>query len=294
MSLIWPCAAVTRESATMIQLKKPGLLALLTVASIGAAAGDARAQGAVLAPHRAMYELSLDASSSGTKVDRATGRIAFEITGSACDGYSVTLRQVTELDTGEGRKSTSDLHSVTWEDGAAKSYRFKSQNQVNDEMRDEVDGVAERTQSGGLTVKLAEPKSSSFDLEGKISLPTEHLIKLLAAGAAGERILETRVFDGAPDGKKVYDTLAIIGTPVKDGGTVEEAARKPELISMTRYPVTVSYFDQGVGERTPAYVLSFELYENGISRALRLDYGSFALRGELTTLELLKPSACKQ
>jgi hypothetical protein len=27
---------------------------------------------------------------------------------------------------------------------------------------------------------------------------------------------------------------------------------------------------------------------------LRLDYGGFALRGEMTTLELLKPSACKQ
>jgi hypothetical protein len=186
------------------------------------------------------------------------------------------------------------LHSVTWEDGAAKSYRFKSKNEVNDELRDEVDGVAERAQDGSLTVKLTEPKAASFDLKGKIALPTEHLIKLLAAGAAGQRILETRVFDGAPDGKKVYDTLAVIGAPVKDGGELEQAARKPELISMTRYPVTVSYFDQGVGERTPAYVLSFELYENGISRALRLDYGGFALRGEMTTLELLKPSACKQ
>jgi hypothetical protein len=274
--------------------RKFALISLLTAVSIGGTAVEAFGQGAVLAPHRAIYELSLDASSTGTKVDRASGRIAFEITGNACEGYSVTLRQATELDTGEGRKSTSDLQSVTWEDGAAKSYRFKSKNQVNDELRDEVDGVAERVRDGGLTVKLTEPKSATFDLRGKIALPTEHLVKLLAAGAAGQRILETRVFDGAPDGKKVYDTLAVIGAPVKDGGTVEEAARKPELASMTRYPVTVSYFDQGVGERTPAYVLSFELYENGISRALRLDYGGFALRGELTTLELLKPSTCKR
>jgi hypothetical protein len=41
-------------------------------------------------------------------------------------------------------------------------------------------------------------------------------------------------------------------------------------------------------------VLGFELYENGISRALRLDYGGFALRGELSALELLKATPCKQ
>jgi hypothetical protein len=287
-------AAETQENSEMVGFKSFSATALVAAASIAGLAGEAAGQGAVLAPHRAVYELSLDPGKAGTKVDRASGRIAFEITGNACDGYSVTLRQVTQLDTGEGRQSTSDLHSVTWEDGAAKSYRFKSKNHVNDELRDEVDGAAERAKHGGLTVRLMSPKAAPFDLQGKVALPTEHLVKLLAAGAAGERILETRVFDGAPDGKKVYDTLAVIGAPVKSGGALEEAAQKPLLASMTRYPVTVSYFEPGVGERTPAYVLGFELYENGISRALRLDYGGFALRGDLSTLELLKATPCKQ
>ena len=278
----------------MISLRPSGPILFIAMAAIVGHAGEAAAQGAVLVPHRAVYELTLDPAKTGTKVDRASGRIAFEITGNACDGYSVTLRQVTQLDTGEGRQSTSDLHSVTWEDGAAKSYRFKSKNHVNDELRDEVDGAAERSQDGGLIIRLTAPKSAPFDLKGRVALPTEHLVKLLAAGAAGERIMDTRVFDGAPDGKKVYDTLAVIGAPVKGGSALEEAARRPELASMTRYPVTVSYFDAGVGERTPAYVLAFELYENGISRALRLDYGGFALRGDLSTLELLKATPCKQ
>ncbi|MEX0590394.1 MAG: cell envelope integrity EipB family protein [Xanthobacteraceae bacterium] len=268
------------------------LIPLLGMIGVVAAAGQAAAQGAVLAPHRAVYELSLDASKSSTKIDRANGRIAFEVTGNSCQGYAVTLRQVTRLDSGEGRQTTSDLSSITWEDGAAKNYRFKSTNYQNQELRDDVDGTAERAKDGGLTVRLTKPKFNPFDLKGSIALPTEHLLKLLAAGAAGERILETKVFDGAPDGKKVYDTLAIIGSAVSGGEALEEPARKPEIASMKRYPVTVSYFEQGAGERTPAYVLAFDLYENGISRALKLDYGGFALRGELTTLELLKPTPC--
>jgi hypothetical protein len=276
----------------MTGFKAFDLVSLAAAVSIAGTAQEAAGQAMALAPHRAVYELSLDPVKTSTKVDRASGRIAFEITGNACDGYSVTLRQVTQLDTGEGRQSTSDLHSVTWEDGAAKSYRFKSKNNVNDELRDEVDGEAVRAPDGGLTVKLASPKAPPFDLKGAIALPTEHLVKVLMAGAAGERIVETRVFDGAPDGRKVYETLAVIGAPVKGGGPLEEAGQKPELMAMTRYPVTVSYFEPGAGERTPAYVLGFELYENGISRALRLDYGGFALRGELSTLELLKSTPC--
>lgn len=266
----------------------------LAVVGLCAGAADAAAQGMTLAPHRAIYELTLDPSKASSKIDRASGRIAFEITGNACQGYSVTLRQVTQLDTGEGRQNTSDLHSVTWEDGEAKSYRFKSKNFLNDTLRDEVDGSAERAGSGAVSVRLRTPKTPPFELKGSIAFPTEHLKKLLAAAQAGEKIFETRVFDGAPDGKKVYDTLAIIGPAVTGGEGLEEAARKPELEGMKRYPLTISYFEPGVGERTPAYILSFDLYENGISRALKLDYGGFALRGELSSLELLKETPCKR
>jgi hypothetical protein len=272
---------------------KTKVLGLLSLVGAIAFTGVAAAQGVALAPHRAIYELSVDPAKTGSKVDRASGRIAFEVTGNACEGYAVTLRQVTQLDTGEGRQSTSDLHSITWEDGAAKSYRFKTKNVLNDELREEVDGTADRSQDGGFSVRLSMPKSGPFDLKGTIVLPTEHLRKLLEAGAKGERIMEARVFDGAPDGRKVYDTMAIIGGAVKGGEKLEDAVQKPELASMTRYPVTVSYFEAGTGERTPAYVLGFDLYENGISRALRLDYGSFALRGDLKSLELLKSTPCK-
>ena len=53
---------------------------------------------------------------------------------------------------------------------------------------------------------------------------------------------------------------------------------------LARWPVTLSYFNAGRGEQTPVYVISFELYENGVSRALKLDYGEFALKGESTQL----------
>ena len=42
----------------------------------------------------------------------------------------------------------------------------------------------------------------------------------------------------------------------------------------------------------PAYSIKFELYENGISRALVLDYNNFAISGELTSLEVRDTKPC--
>lgn len=265
----------------------PSLVAAALVSVTGAEAQT------LLVPHRAVYELSIDPAKSSSKIDRAQGRIAFEITGNDCIGYKINLRQVTQLDSGEGRETMSDLRSETWEGGDAKSFTFKTQNFVNQDLRDDVNGAAERAQDGGFQVRLVKPKSNPFPLNGPILLPTEHLKKLIEAGTAGQTILEAKVYDGSPDGKKVYDTLSVIGQGT-NAIADEDSAKKPELSSVKRYPVTVSYFEQGTGERTPAYVLGFDLYENGVSRALRLDYGGFALKGDLKSIEFLKASPCKK
>jgi len=61
--------------------------------------------------------------------------------------------------------------------------------------------------------------------------------------------------------------------------------------------VTISYFDknakEGSGEQTPVYSIGFELYENGISRALMLDYGDFTVIGNMTQLDIKDPTPCK-
>jgi hypothetical protein len=44
----------------------------------------------------------------------------------------------------------------------------------------------------------------------------------------------------------------------------------------------------------PAYQLGFLLYDNGVSRRLKLDYGDFELRGNLSDLTLIDPVSCKQ
>ncbi len=124
------------------------------------------------------------------------------------------------------------------------------------------------------------------------------MVRAIEAARAGKTILDFPVYDGSETGDKVFDTLTVIGRKIAPDERKHDdaAADEPKLANVPRWPVTISYFDKDkqrkCGEQTPAYAIGFELYENGISRALTLDYNDFVVTGKLTSLEFKTPKPC--
>jgi hypothetical protein len=268
---------------------------LLFVAQLsGAAAQDAPI---VLVPHQAVYDLSLTQTRGNSQVAGVRGRILYDFGGNACDGYSLDFRQVSELDSGEGKVSTSDLRSTTWEDAAAKSFKFTSENFIDENLVDAVDGHAERG-ADATAVDLSKPERKDLDLDPHVVFPTEHMVRVIAAARAGQTILDFPVYDGSETGDKVFDTLTVIGRKIApdERNHDDAAAKEPKLATIPRWPVTISYFEKSKkednSEQTPVYAIGFELYENGISRALSLDYNDFVVTGKMTSLDIKEPKPC--
>ena len=249
-------------------------------------------------PHQALYDLAL-VKSRGSSVDSARGRILYTFTGSACEGYTSEFRQVSELQSGEDKVTLSDLRSTSWEDADGKSYRFKIDSRMNDTDSNPVDGVAERT-GDHVTVKLKQPQAKTFTLDGSTVFPTQQIQRIIEAARAGKSVLELTVYDGSDNGEKVYNTLSVIGQPIPGDRTIatpDPSTTSEVMKSLTRWPVTVSYYDRDIkptdGEQTPAYAMSFELYENGVSRALVLDYNDFVISGVLGKFDVKDSKPCK-
>jgi hypothetical protein len=266
----------------------------------GVAAGkaDAAASGAFL-PHQALYELNLLKSRGSNSINSARGRILYDFSGNSCEGYTSEFRQVSEMDSGEGKVTLSDLRSTSWEDGQGKSYRFKIDSRMNDTDSSPVDGVAERT-GDHITVKLKQPQTKTFTLDGSTVFPTEQIQRIIAAAKGGKLVLELSVYDGSDNGEKVYNTLSVIGQPIPGDRTIaapDPSTENGVMKSLTRWPVTVSYYDRDTkandGEQTPVYAMSFELFENGVSRALVLDYNDFVISGALGKLDVKDSKPCK-
>ena len=279
----------------------PSVLAtgITATAILGSAAAAPPADHVLLAPHRAVYDLKLSKSQGSRSIEGVRGRILYDFSGNACEGYELQFRQVSELDSGEGQPALSDLRSTTWEDGGATKFRFSSENLFNERRADVVDGHAERN-TKTVAVNLNKPKEMNFSVPAGAVFPTEHMRRIISAAREGKSVLELPVYDGSETGQKLYNTLTVIGRPIPPGEKTpnDAAAKIPELARLTRWPVTISYFDktdektERTGEQTPAYSIGFELYENGISRSLVLDYTDFTISGEMTSLELKKPKPC--
>ena len=274
-------------------------LGLFVIAASSPALAQQTPQDApvVLVPHRAIYDLTLGRTRGDSQVAGVRGRIVYDFSGNACQGYSLDFRQVSELDTGEGKISTSDLRSMTWEGANAKSFKFTSENYVDQNLVDAVDGHAEHAATKTL-VDLDKPKQKSLNLDPSVVFPTEHMVRAIEAARAGKTILHFPVYDGSDTGDKVFNTLTVIGQKIAPGERKHDdaAAEEPKLATVPRWPVTISYFDreksEDSGEQTPAYSIGFELYENGISRALTLDYNDFVVKGKLTSLEIKNSKPC--
>jgi hypothetical protein len=277
-------------------------LAFGAVLLLAPATGHAAAPGSAVPflAHQALYELKLTKSRGNANVNAATGRILYNFTGSSCEGYSSDFRQVSELSTGEDKTTLSDLRSTSWEAGDGKSYRFKIDTQMNDSNPSKIDGIAER-EGDHVNVKLTLPEKKSVKLDGDIVFPTEQIHRIIAAAKEGKSVLELNVFDGSDTGEKVYSTLTVIGQAVPADRKVAEpdpATADDKLKALMRWPVTVSYYDKSAksadgGEQTPVYAMSFELYENGVSRALALDYNDFVIAGAMSKLMVKDTKACK-
>jgi len=251
-------------------------------------------------PHRAVYDLKLKSARGNRPVESVRGRILYDFTGNACEGYALQFRQVSEIDAGEGSLMTTDMRAATWEDVAAKTFRFNSQNYVDKKLKGTVDGRAERN-GDKVAVALSKPAARKFSLDSTgVLFPTEHMRRIILAARAGQTLLQAPVFDGSETGDKIYETLSVIGPAIEpDARKPDDATANDQVLSkMRRWPVTISYFDKAgkndkAGEETPAYSIHFEVYENGVSRSLSLDYNDFVVAGEMTSLEMRPIKACK-
>jgi hypothetical protein len=250
-----------------------------------------------LAPHRAVYELTLGDTGAGSNVTDIHGQLVYDFQGSACQGYTLNTRLVTEVFDRDGKLELNDIRTESWEDGEGKRFRFSTSQYSNNKLTESTKGTARRAahNQDTLTVDLEKPKKSSFTLSGKILFPAQHSTAALKAALAGQNRLQADVYDGSEKGAKVYETTTIIGAPLELSANAQLPALKNAglLDSIPSWPVVMSYYDQAQKkDGLPTYEISFRMYSNGVSRKLKLDYGTFSLDGELSSIEFFEQKPC--
>lgn len=270
----------------------------LVFALAGLTSARAAAQAPIqFAPHRAVYDMRLEVARSGSGLTDLQGRMVYELTGSSCDGYTQTMRFVTQMTTQNGDQNLTDLRSKTWEDGTAAKFRFET-TQIKDRNAGE-NTVGEAQRAGDeIKIDLTRPAKKSFSLSAKTYFPMQHSLALLEAARAGKTFLRADIYDASEKGDKIYETSAAISkkAPADINKQLRQVKNAEALDNVPAWPVSISYFERGSEKKdaTPSYELSYLFFENGVSRRLLIDYGEFAMRGELRELTFLDIQKCEK
>lgn len=245
-----------------------------------------------LAAHRAVYDLSLKSASERSGISGMSGRMVYEFNGSACEGYTVSFRFVTEITTMDESR-ISDQQTTTFEDVRNRTFRFVTRSFVNQQLDREIRGSASAG-GEGLAVTLQQPEAKALTIP-EARFPTEHMVEMITRAEDGERFYQSRIYDGSDDGDQAMITTTIMGAKKTPDPDDSEVAAAGAVAADTFWPVSMAYFNaEAQGDDLPVYSIAFKLYDNGVTRDLTMDYGDFVLEGRLAQLDMFDPVPCEE
>lgn len=274
-----------------------GVLGFL-LAGLAPGLGSVQAQivspGTTLQPHRIAYEVSLGPKGASQSISGARGLMVLEFTGSACDGYATSFRQVVELLDADGSARNMDFRVTLFEDADSRRFRFAMLNRMQGQVLRDADGEARRRADGSLSVTMKKPAGKKSDFDGDVLFPSAMTIAMIDAARKGARSYQGKVFDGSESGEKIFDVSTTIGNRLEGDRNqrIEESLRTPQLAELPRWPMTMTYFNDETGDRVPVYTLRAVVFSNGVMGDMNFQFPDFSLLARAVKYEPLKADPC--
>lgn len=252
----------------------------------------AYAAGAVLAPHKALYDIKMVSRHSGAEILNLSGQMLFEGKLS-CEAWITDHRfkLVYEYADAEPMLISSDYS--TYETLDNRELNFTSRRERNGELFEEIRGHAALDEKGAGQAVYSLPEGLTFDLAHGSLFPTAHTEAALREAAAGKKFFSATVFDGS-DQEGPVEINTFIGARVKDIGAIVAPANAidKKLLASPARKVRMAFFPLNKEEAEADYEMDVILHDNGIISDMYINYGDFSVTQKLIGLEKLDVPAC--
>lgn len=243
-----------------------------------------------LAPHRAIYDINLSSSHSGSQIVNISGQMFYEWQ-PACDGWISHHRFNLTYEYADAPPEQVVSDFTSFEGLAPNVFSFSSQRRVNGMVVEELRG---KTDASGPAIKAQYkmPADLNFDLPTDALFPTGHSLRLLQDIRAGKHQSRAIVFDGSDTEGPVAISSFWSGRIDTLPNAIPAELRESDLLRAPGHQVQLAFFPLNSDEPTSDYEMSLIFHENGVISMMDVNYGSFSVRQTLRALERL-PGACE-
>lgn len=267
-------------------------ISLVAISACLFAAGNVMASATDLAPHRAIYRMSLASTHAGASgVTAASGAMSYKF-GDSCDGWITETKTALTFSYSDGAPVATTWDLATWESKDGLHYRFRVRSTRDGTLSEEIDGIADLDGKGkGGIAKFTLPEASSLALPKGTLFPTEHTLRLIDLAQHGGHLLERNFFDGTGT-DQIFSVNAVIGKSQAGGKKGAAPNINPALLSPPSWPMQLAFFPSDSSEAEPDYEVTVRYYQNGVADDVLQSFGNFSLRGTLESLETLPKPDC--
>ena len=239
----------------------------------------APASAPVMAPHRAVYDLSLSAVGDGDVVT-AEGQLTFVLS-DMCSAWS-TQQQLHLRTTGRsGAEAISDSDYAVLEEKDGSSLVFRADQTENGTPAPRIAGEARMGIRGG-SVHYTAPATHDVALPVGTLFPVAYTRAVIAAGLAGRGQISPDLFDGTVETGALGTYVLLLGQQA-----APVAVPFPALATLPAVRVHVAYYNSATHDMTPMFQTGMRYFINGVADNVELDFGQFRVAGTLREFRLL-------
>ncbi len=261
---------------------------LLVTVGCGAAAAEPAAPA--LAPHKAVYKVSMGKAKTNSGLQDITGTLTFDWQ-DACDGWIAQQQTAFHFTYIDGVTSAVSSALMTWEAKDGGSFTFYVKRESDSEEDELYKGKASRDEKA-VVARFTQPADTpDLTLPPETLFPTEHTLLILRKAQEGERMFSRKVFDGSqPDASD--EISAFIGAQRAPEEPSDAQLAKNPLWQDKVWPVRLAVYKAGSSATAPDYEMDMAMQANGVVTRLETDYGEFSMVGMLQSLEPSAVPAC--
>jgi EipB-like len=259
--------------------------AMVLAVTAGAATAVAAAQ---IAPHRALYSMTLGSVRNDSGVTDAHGAMVYQW-GETCAGWTIEQRYRLKLHYAQSGDADIVSRFVTWESKDGLRYRFNEKETRNGDVDEDIRGEAQLDGRGkGGVARFSDPRPATMQLAPGVLFPSAHTILLIDQAHAGATFISRQVFDGSAEENAVQVSAFIGNITAADPAS----AQLSPLLMRPGWEVRLAFFPADARAEEPDYELGMVLLDNGVSRDMVIDYGDYTIRAKLDYIEALKKPDC--
>tara|TARA_R110002096_G_scaffold38568_6_gene106311 strand:+ start:2426 stop:3328 length:903 start_codon:yes stop_codon:yes gene_type:complete len=239
-----------------------------------------------LVPHLAEYRFSMTSSEVGSSVVGVRGALGYRFE-KVCDGWITEMQHLMVLQGAEGGAINSAYSMTQWESFDGSQYRFRMRDYLDGVQVDEVVGDAVR-KADKVLVTYEVPVEVTEELPADTMFPTQHTVTLLRRAMDGDKFANDLVFDGSGD-TPTNRVAAVISAAKKSINTANDT---DGIAKSPFHSLNLAYYPLGAAENGPSTEIAVDFGDNGVAHELRMNYGSFSVRGVLQKVTRIPAPEC--